>query len=148
MCADRGVVVTPVGLALRYAAFAALATVVNLATQRAVLAIGEGPGIFLAALFSGTLTGLVLKYLLDKRWIFDDRATGLAAHGRKFSIYTAMGLITTAIFWATETAFWLTFRTDAMRELGAVLGLAAGYALKYRLDRRFVFTDAVIERPA
>jgi hypothetical protein len=29
-----------------------------------------------------------------------------------------------------------------MRELGAVIGLAIGYVVKYNLDRRFVFTDA------
>jgi len=82
----------------------------------------------------------VVKYLLDKRWIFADAETGLRAHSRKFSLYSAMGLITTAIFWASETAFWLAFGTHEARELGAVLGLAAGYVVKYQLDKRFVFT--------
>ena len=126
-------------LTLRYAAFAVLATIANLAVQRLVLAVNESPVGFAAAVFAGTLAGLVLKYVLDKRWIFDDRSTGLAAHGRKFTLYTAMGLVTTAIFWGTETAFWLIWGTDAMRELGAVLGLAVGYVIKYNLDRRFVF---------
>ena len=130
------------GLTLRYAAFAVLATIANLAAQRLVLAVNEGPMGFAAAVFAGTLAGLVLKYALDKRWIFDDRSTGLAAHGRKFTLYTAMGLVTTAIFWGTETAFWVIWRTDAMRELGAVLGLAVGYVVKYQLDRRFVFRPA------
>ena len=94
-----------------------------------------------AAFDLGTLAGLVVKYVLDKRWIFDDRSTGLRAHGQRFGLYTIMGLVTTAIFWGTETAFWLTWRTDAMRELGAVLGLTVGYVVKYRLDRRFVFTS-------
>ena len=64
----------------------------------------------------GTLAGLVLKYLLDKRWIFADRETGAAAHGRKFTLYTLMGVVTTAIFWGTETAFWLATGSHAMRE--------------------------------
>jgi putative flippase GtrA len=55
-----------------------------------------------------------------------------------------MGLVTTAIFWGTETIFWLTWRTHAMRELGAVLGLVIGYTVKFHLDRRFVFTDAAL----
>ncbi len=46
----------------------------------------------------------------------------------------------TAIFWATETGFWLAFGTHAAREIGAVLGLAVGYVVKYQLDRRYVFT--------
>jgi len=132
-------------LVLRYAAFAVLATLANLATQRLVLAGGDTAAWFMAAVAAGTLVGLVVKYLLDKRWIFADTSTGVKAHGKKFTLYTAMGLITTAIFWGSETAFWLIWRTDAMRELGAVLGLAVGYVVKYNLDRRFVFTDNRLE---
>jgi putative flippase GtrA len=84
----------------------------------------------------------VIKYLLDKRWIFYDQGTGLKDHSHKFSLYTAMGIVTTAIFWGTETAFWLIWQTDLTRELGAVIGLSIGYLVKYNLDRRFVFTDA------
>jgi len=128
-------------LILRYAAFAVIATLANLATQRVILQIGETAFWFAAAVCGGTLVGLVIKYLLDKRWIFQDLETGARNHGRKFSLYTAMGLVTTAIFWGTETAFWLIWRTDLMREAGAVLGLSVGYVIKYNLDRRFVFTD-------
>ena len=128
-------------LIFRYTVFAIIATVANLAMQRVVLLGGESAPWFMAAVAAGTLIGLVVKYVLDKRWIFGDTSTGVKAHGKKFGLYTAMGLITTAIFWGTETAFWLAWRTDAMRELGAVLGLAVGYVVKYNLDRRFVFTD-------
>ncbi len=131
-------------LVLRYTAFAVIATLANLATQRVVLLAGDGPALFALALGSGTLVGLVVKYVLDKRWIFNDIGTGLAHHGRKFTLYTAMGLVTTAIFWGTETAFWLAWQTEAMRELGAILGLAVGYVVKYNLDRRFVFTPAAL----
>ncbi|ALG89687.1 MULTISPECIES: GtrA family protein [Actibacterium] len=129
------------GLILRYAAFAVLATLANLGAQRAVLGLAGGGTGFALAVAVGTAAGLVVKYLLDKRWIFADRSTGLKAHGRKFTLYTAMGLVTTMIFWGAETAFWLTWKTDAMREAGAVLGLAVGYVVKYNLDRRFVFAD-------
>lgn len=129
-------------LVLRYAAFAVVATLANLGTQRLVLAGGDDAARFAVAVAAGTLAGLVVKYALDKRWIFGDRETGLKAHGRKFTLYTVMGLLTTAIFWGTETAFWLLWRTELMREVGAVLGLTVGYVVKYRLDRRFVFTEA------
>jgi putative flippase GtrA len=129
-------------LLLRYAGFAVLATLANLATQRLVLLAGDGGTAFAFAVGAGTLVGLVVKYLLDKRWIFYDDATGLRAHGRKFTLYTVMGIVTTAVFWGTETAFWIFWKTDVMRELGAVLGLTIGYVIKYNLDRRFVFTDA------
>ncbi|GAB4292115.1 MAG: hypothetical protein Kow0058_10780 [Roseovarius sp.] len=137
-------------LIARYAGFAVLAVLVNLATQRLVLGIAAAAdgAALAAAIAAGTLTGLVVKYLLDKRWIFMDREAGLAAHGRKFTLYTAMGLLTTAIFWGSETLFWLLWRSDAMRELGAVLGLTVGYVTKYRLDRRFVFVPAGKARQA
>lgn len=128
-------------LILRYAAFAVVATIANLATQRLVLQFGDTGGYFAVAVGAGTIVGLVIKYILDKRWIFYDLETGVRNHGRKISLYTAMGLITTAIFWGTETAFWLIWQTDMMRELGAILGLSVGYVVKYNLDRRFVFTD-------
>ena len=135
-------------LILRYAAFAVVATIVNLGVQRLVLGFGDSAIYFALAMGAGTLAGLVVKYILDKRWIFYDLATGVKAHGEKFSRYTAMGLITTAIFWGTETAFWLIWQTDLMRELGAIIGLSIGYVTKYHLDRRYVFTDNRLEPAA
>lgn len=128
-----------------YVLFAIIATVANLATQRGVLAIDDSAIGFAIAVFSGTLVGLVIKYVLDKRWIFNDVSTGVAAHSKKFALYTTMGIVTTAIFWITETVFWLAWQTDAMRELGAVIGLAIGYTVKYQLDSRFVFNTAPLE---
>jgi putative flippase GtrA len=127
------------GLVLRYAAFAIAATIGNLATQRLFLQLGDTGLHFVAAVGAGTIMGLVIKYGLDKRWIFYDVETGMKNHGKKFSIYTAMGLVTTTIFWSVETAFWVIWQTDMMREMGAILGLSVGYVVKYRLDRRFVF---------
>lgn len=133
---------TATTLVTRYVAFAVAATILNLGVQRAVLAVDDGAIGFAAAVFAGTLAGLVLKYWLDKTYIFADLSTGLAAHSRRFSLYTAMGVVTTLIFWGTETAFWLIWQTDLMRETGAVIGLAIGYTIKYQLDRRFVFAPA------
>lgn len=128
-------------LVLRYAFFAVFATLANLATQRGLLWFGDSGAVFGLAVAAGTIVGLVLKYILDKRWIFGDMSEGVKGHSKRFSLYTAMGLVTTAIFWGMETAFWLVWQIDAMRELGAVLGLSIGYVVKYNLDRRFVFTD-------
>lgn len=127
-------------LILRYGVFALLATIANLGTQRAVLALDASARGFVLAVLAGTAVGLVLKYILDKRWIFFDTATGAWAHGRRFSLYTAMGLVTTVIFWGMETAAFAIWGTDLAREAGAVLGLAIGYVVKFHLDRRFVFT--------
>ncbi len=128
---------------MRYAAFAVLATVANLATQRGVLAVAEGSVGYVLALCAGTGVGLVLKYLLDKRWIFADHFRSAAAETRTFSLYTLTGVGTTLVFWGTETAFWLIWQTQTMRELGAVLGLTIGYVTKYQLDKRYVFSKVV-----
>lgn len=130
---------TLTGLILRYGFFAAIATVANLAVQRGALAIWPA---LVPAMLAGTAVGLVVKYLLDKHWIFFDAARGLAQHGRKFFLYSAMGVVTTAIFWGFETAAWAIWHSGFAREAGAVAGLAIGYVVKFLLDRRFVFTDA------
>ncbi|PVH30133.1 GtrA family protein [Pararhodobacter oceanensis] len=129
-------------LVFRYSVFAVIATLANLGAQRLVLMLGETRAWFALAMITGTALGLAVKYALDKRWIFADMSTGLRAHSRKFSLYSAMGLVTTAIFWASETVFWVVGQTHSAREIGAVLGLAVGYVVKYQLDRRFVFTTS------
>lgn len=135
-------------LVIRYVAFAIVATAVNLLVQRMVLLGGDGVVWFILAMGVGTLAGLVVKYGLDKRWVFYDMTTGAAAQGKQFGLYSVMGLVTTAIFWATETAFWAIWGTDFARELGAVIGLSIGYVTKYQLDRRYVFKDAMFTERA
>lgn len=130
------------GLILRYSCFAAIAILVNLAAQRGVLALWPE---LLPAMVAGTGAGLVVKYILDKHWIFFDSATGLAQHGRKFILYSAMGVVTTMIFWGSETGAWYVWGSEFAREAGAVIGLTIGYVVKFLLDRRFVFTDAQLK---
>lgn len=131
---------SPANLILRYSAFALFAIVVNLGAQRVCLAIfGVSTWAVMFAIFVGTLAGLVVKYILDKRWIFDDTSSGAAEHTRKFGLYTLMGVVTTLIFWGFEYGFWLHWQNDVMREVGAVIGLTIGYFIKYWLDKRFVF---------
>lgn len=129
-------------LIFRYGLFAVIATLANLGAQRVVLWQMDGGTGLALAIAVGTGVGLVVKYLLDKRWIFMDVSTGARAHGEKFTRYTLTGVFTTAIFWGMETVFWLIWRDDTMRELGAVIGLSIGYVVKFQLDKRFVFRPA------
>ena len=57
-------------LVVRYAIFAAIATGINIAVQRSVAFFVHGPFTIYVSLFFGTLSGLGIKYLLDKRFIF------------------------------------------------------------------------------
>lgn len=139
LCVRRCARVKLVSLAARYMAFAMVAISANLGMQRLVLRFGETMPYFVAAVGAGTMVGLIVKYVLDKRWIFQDGQTGMAYHRHKFFLYMVTGVLTTGIFWGLEFVFWVYWGTSAMRELGAVLGLSIGYVVKYYLDRRFVF---------
>ncbi len=119
-----------------------MATTANLASQRVMLLTTDEVWVLFPSIAVGTLVGLIIKYLLDKRWIFFDTAQGVKMHGQQFMLYALTGVVTTAIFWGSEIAFWFQFETHVMREVGAVLGLAIGYAVKYRLDQKFVFRGA------
>lgn len=130
-----------------YVFFCLVAMAINLGTQAAVnwLLATQGIGSdarLLIVLAAGTLAGLVVKYILDKRYIFEDRSRDLGGHARKFSLYTAMGLVTTAIFWISEALFYLIVPTTAGLMIGGAIGLSIGYVIKYHLDRRFVFEVA------
>ncbi len=122
-----------------YIIFALVSTLANLSTQRLILSIKSTNLFFFIALFLGTLVGLLIKFFLDKNWIFFDSSSGLKSQGRMFGMYTAMGILSTIVFWGTETIFWFIWQKDYMREFGALLGLSMGYTIKYRLDKRFVF---------
>ncbi|MFT6774262.1 MAG: putative flippase GtrA [Paracoccaceae bacterium] len=136
-------------IALIYGLFGAAATGANLGMQALMhMAWAPTPGrpdaAYWVALMCGTGAGLVVKYLLDKRWIFFDRSAGLANHGVRFARYTLMGGATTVIFWALQTSFFMIWQTQAMLMAGGALGLVIGYLVKYQLDRRFVFDRAQI----
>lgn len=133
-------------LIFRYAAFAVLATICNLAVQRLILQLDDTGFYFSVAVFLGTLVGLIVKYILDKQWIFHHHNYNCKAEANssQFLLYSSTGVFTTIVFWATETLFWLVFSTNFMREIGAIVGLSIGYLMKYQLDRRYVFTDKTL----
>ncbi len=131
--------ISSLGLPARYAAFAGVAMTLNLSVQWLSFRVYTGPYAFGTALVAGTGAGLLVKYILDKRWIFFDSETGVAAHGRKFLLYSLMGVATTAVFWGAEILCHRLSDAPSMKFVGGALGLAIGYWAKYRLDRRFVF---------
>ncbi len=118
---------------IRYALFCAAATVANVTTQRVIFGVTESTLIF--AMVAGTVVGLGIKYVLDKKYIFlykpgsgfDDLLT--------FVFYGIMSLATTAVFFATELLFNRMFHFSAAKYVGAFTGLFIGYTLKYYLDK-------------
>jgi putative flippase GtrA len=126
-------------LAIVYTIIALIATAANLATQEATVRVGHGAFPIELSLIVGTGAGLVVKYVLDKIFIFRFRATGPLHDLQTFILYTAMGVVTTLLFWGFELGFNATFRDKNMRYVGALIGLGLGYWAKYHLDKRFVF---------
>ena len=147
--------------ASKYALFAAIATGVNLLTQYITgivlfATILDKTKIniniigyqlktetieFIIALGAGTMTGLLVKYILDKKYIFYHETKNLKDDVSKFFIYTFMGVFTTIIFWGTEVFFKYTFTAEYAKYIGGAIGLTIGYITKYQLDKKFVFVD-------
>jgi putative flippase GtrA len=129
----------PSKLAINYAIFALIATAANICTQDLLIRSYLGAFDIVVSVIVGTGVGLVVKYILDKRYIFRFRARNVAHDTRTFTRYTLMGLATTVIFWSFEFGFHHLFETKEMRYIGGIIGLILGYLTKYHLDKRYVF---------
>lgn len=93
------------------------------------------------SILAGTATGLPLRYLLEKRYIFSFKSDNIRHDGQLFVLYSFMGVFTTAIFWLTEYTFHLMFADESMRYIGGIIGLSIGFYVKYRLDKKYVFVS-------
>jgi putative flippase GtrA len=123
---------------MRYLLFAAVATLANLAAQEAIVLLAPTAPLMLSIL-AGTGAGFVVKYVLDKKWIFYDAYTTHRDEVRKVTLYGLFSVLTTLVFWGFEVTFWTIWRTDLAKYTGAVLGLGIGYAAKFLLDQTYVF---------
>jgi putative flippase GtrA len=122
-----------------YIVFACLSTAINIGSQMLSMGIYKGLYAVEISILVGTATGLPLRYLLEKRYIFSFKSSDIRHDGQLFVLYSFMGVLTTAIFWLTEYAFHLLFAEDFMRYVGGVIGLGIGFYVKYRLDKKYVF---------
>ena len=125
--------------AIKYILFAVISTLFNLLFQYFSFGIYEGVGSLYIAMFFGTLAGLIVKYVLDKKFIFYHEVENKKDDAKKFALYSLMGVFTTIIFWGTEIAFDTFSQNPNAKYLGAVIGLSIGYVIKYFLDKKFVF---------
>ncbi|WP_439533387.1 GtrA family protein [Polymorphobacter sp.] len=123
---------------VRYVAIAVGTSAANLLTQAGIVeAVPTAP--LMISILGGTGLGFILKYLLDKAYIFDDAYTDRASEAKKVGLYAAMSVLTTLIFWAIEAGFWYATASQGWKYFGGALGLGIGNFVKYRLDRQFVF---------
>jgi len=128
-------------IAIRYAAFAVVATLLNLLFQFLSLLVYTGMGSLYIAMAAGTLAGLIAKYVLDKKFIFYHKPESKKRDATKFFFYSLTGVFTTFIFWGTEILFDALLDTEVAKYVGAVIGLAIGYVIKFYLDKTYVFRE-------
>jgi putative flippase GtrA len=104
------------------------------------LTIAAADLIFWGALVIGTLVGFLIKYILDKKFIFYYRIDSFRKDLFTFFLYSCMAVLTTLIFWGVQWFFNTAFAWAGAKYIGGLIGLVTGYTLKYFLDKRFVFT--------
>ncbi|MBT5934583.1 GtrA family protein [Sulfurimonas sp.] len=128
-------------IAFWYVVFAIISTITNLGFQFLSFFVYDGYLALYVAMFIGTLAGLVLKYVLDKKYIFFHETKSKKDDGKKFFLYSLMGVFTTFIFWGFEIGFDTLFESENAKYIGGLIGLFIGYIVKYNLDKKFVFKD-------
>src|SRR5260370_13839597 len=118
-------------LAIVYTIIALIATAANLGAQE--LTVRAWPGAFQIepSVFIGTGVGLVVKYVLDKVFIFRFRAASTLHDPHTFILYTAMGVVTTLLFWGFEFGFNSAFQDKNMPDVGALISPALSYFAQY-----------------
>jgi len=136
---------TAIKIAVPYTLFVVISTVINISSQMLSIWLYKGPYSVEFSILIGTTVGLPLCYILEKRYIFNSTSQNLLNNGKLFVFYSAMGVITTPIFWGTEYALHLIYDLDFMRYVGGIIGLAAGFYVKCQLDKKYVFVNRINE---
>ena len=118
-----------------YFLFALLSSIVNLIGQHVFLNYYEN--LFLAVV-CGSAAALIFKYVLDSSIVFEgNREINL----KTFLTYAFIGACITPIIWIVEVIFLNIFGTVFMRDVGALLGIALAYYIKFEIDKRYVFNS-------
>ena len=126
-------------VAINYSILASISIIANISSQDVSLRLYDGSCSVLVSVLVGTAVGLIVKYILDKKYIFQFQTQNTLHDAQTFTLYTIVGMVTTAIFWGLEFSFDYFFQSKEMRYAGGIIGLTIGYYIKYNLDKRFVF---------
>ena len=128
-----------VRLTTLYVFFALVATLFNMLSQEIMVFVYFGKFYIFVSVLVGTIIGLIVKYILDKKYIFKYKVENRKHDRKLFILYAVMGIFTTIIFWGFEFSFYYIFEDKNMRYVGGVIGLLIGYISKYFLDKKYVF---------
>tara|TARA_B100001093_G_scaffold251228_1_gene240639 strand:+ start:743 stop:1150 length:408 start_codon:yes stop_codon:yes gene_type:complete len=127
-------------IGFKYILFAILATTVNIFFQYLSFLLIDHKYELYIAMLNGTILGMILKYYLDKNFIFYYVKKEFN-NKNIFLLYIFTSIFTTIIFWAIELWFSYYVNINYSEYLGALVGLTLGYSLKYLLDKQLVFNN-------
>lgn len=128
-------------IALKYTAFAVIASLANLVFQYVSFKIYDASMALYLAMFVGTLAGLITKYILDRNYIFYSLPGDKKNEINQFVFYSITGAVITSFFWILEIVFDTFIDNANAKYAGAAIGLAIGYTTKYFLDKKYVFKE-------
>ena len=127
-------------IGFKYILFAILATTVNIFFQYLSFLLIEHKYELYIAMLNGTILGMILKYYLDKNFIFYYVKKEFN-NKNIFLLYIFTSIFTTIVFWAIELWFSYYVNINYSEYIGALVGLTLGYSLKYLLDKQLVFNN-------
>jgi peptidoglycan biosynthesis protein MviN/MurJ (putative lipid II flippase) len=127
-------------IGFKYILFAILATTVNIFFQYLSFLLIDHKYELYIAMLNGTILGMILKYYLDKNFIFYYVKKEFN-NKNIFLLYIFTSIFTTIIFWAIELWFSYYVNINYSEYIGALVGLTLGYSLKYLLDKQLVFNN-------
>ncbi len=90
----------------------------------------------------GLFAGFVLKYLMDKKYVFSDITESKEKEMKKVLIYAMMSIFTTIILTLIVAGFKVWVSRERAKDVGLVIGLLIGYTTKFFLDRKYVFNSS------
>ena len=93
----------------------------------------------LLKLATATIAAFIFKYSVDRFLVFKkEKYTSKQKEITGIGLYTLFSVFTTFLFWGVQLSFKIYLNQEY---LGLILGLAAGYTIKFFLDKYFVFSS-------
>lgn len=129
-----------------YVIFSLLSIVVNIGVQSLIfLALGRDTLVLMLAMSIGTIFSFAFKYIVDKKYVFNAKKATKVKEAKRVALYSFFSIFTTLLYISVESVFHVLFADDALfgmkEEIGALIGLASGYILKYNLDKKITFKE-------
>lgn len=96
---------------------------------------------FLIEMFLGSISGVTVKIILDRTYIFYYMNEKSIGNILRFVVYSFFEIISILLFIILEVIFNFFIPIPFSRYLGVIIGLSIGYSIKYHFDKRYILND-------